>query len=159
MQNRLNHFFSPKTRWWLGLHTISFSSSCLSPSTPPTALLTGEVSPPQTHQPCTHCPEPLTREANVPCSPFLPFLSMLFLDPEHCSPPSLINSHLLHFFRDASSDSQVSPQMLSWPPEPFLHSTTTVYDYIYVGFYDYLLYLLEFNQESKITPVILTERI
>ena len=49
--------------------------------------------------------------------------------------------------------------MLSWCPEPFLNGITTVYDDMYVEFFDYWLYLTEFNWESKITPVTLTDRI
>ena len=49
--------------------------------------------------------------------------------------------------------------MLSWCPEPFLNGTTTVYDDMYVEFFDYWLYLTEFNWESKSTPVTLTDRI
>lgn len=77
-------------------------------SIPPTALLTGEVSLPQTHQPCAHCPEPLTSKADEPHSLFL-LLSVLFFDPQHHSLLFSINSHLLYFFRDVFSDPQASP--------------------------------------------------
>ena len=86
-------------------------------------------------------------------------LSMLFLEPVHCSLIPSINSHLFYFSRDASPDHSASPKMLSWCPEPFLNGTTTVYDDMYVEFFDYWLYLTEFNWESKSTPVTLTDRI
>ena len=70
---------------------------------------------------------------------------MLFLEPEYCTLLSSMNSHLFYFFRDASPEPSASPKMLSWHPEPFLNSTTTVYDDMYVEFFDYCIYLTEFN--------------